>query len=188
MSYDEDNFADSFTAARFGLDVPARSVALTQVAQAARRLSDGTAARLTASQRISVGSLAAVLAEAANASARRPGEALRDRLVRERDSLEAGLAAVAVQLARRNEQIAHLDRYPAEDPFADATTLEFVKRFPNSDREYTYVARRIDGLWYLTGGRSPQAVDWPGLVEFMGLGVDQVFQLGGRGGRRKVLG
>lgn len=139
--------------------------------------------------RVSVASIAATLGQLAQNSARRaPGETLRDRLVRERDDLEAGLAVVARQLARRTEQIAHLDRYPAKDPFADGMTLEFIKTFPGGEREYTYVARRIEDVWYLTGERSPQGVDWPALVEFMGLGVAEVYQIGGRGGRHKVIG
>lgn len=115
-------------------------------------------------------------------------ERLRDRLKRERDELEAALAAVAQRMARRDEQLAHLARFPDEDPFEDGVILHFEKTFPGSDRSYSYVTHRVNGLYYLTGARSPQGVVWVELVDFMGLGVDEVYRVGVRGGRRKVIG
>lgn len=105
-------------------------------------------------------------------STRGRGESLRDQLVRERDELETALSVIAKKLTRRTEQISHLDRYPDVDPFEDGTILRFEKRFPNGEKTYSYVATRADGLWYLTGARSPQGTSWDEFVDFMGLGVD----------------
>lgn len=115
-------------------------------------------------------------------------ETLRERITRETAELEQACMLLAGQLARRAEQLEHLKRYPEDDPFEDGDVLSFVKTFPNSDQEYSYVAHRTQGLWYLTGRRSPQDISWSQLVDFMGLGVDVVWKLGGRGGRKRVIG
>jgi len=118
-------------------------------------------------------------------------ETLRERLTRERAELEKAITLLAGKLARRDEQLAHLGRFPVEDTFADGTTLQFQKSFPGTpDTTYSYAAHRVDGRWYLTGARSPQGLTWDALVSWMGLGVSEVYELGvtGRGGRRKVIG
>lgn len=118
----------------------------------------------------------------------RSTETLRERLRRERDEVESAILILAGQLTRRQNQLEHLERYPEEDPFTDGTKLEFEKTFPGSEQRYAYLALRAAGRWHLTGQRSPQNVTWEHLVEFMGLGVDEVFTLGPRGGRKKVIG
>jgi hypothetical protein len=118
----------------------------------------------------------------------KPRETLRERLVRERDELQEAVLLLSGQFTRRQRQLEHLDRYPDEDPFEDGTKLEFAKTFPTGDQEYVYLAIRAAGRWHLTGGRSPQNVTWSRFVDFMGLGVSEVFALGPRGGRKKVIG
>lgn len=115
-------------------------------------------------------------------------ENLRQRLTREKFELEEAVTQLAGQLARRTQQLEHLDRYPAADPFENGDVLQFDRKFPASDASYSYVAHKADERWYLTGGRSPQGVTWDELVSFMGLGVTEVWKLGGRGGRKKVIG
>lgn len=118
-------------------------------------------------------------------SARPP---LRDRLKAERDALEDALDVLAQRLARKSDQLAQLARWPDEDPFEDGDRLEFTKVFPNSDRAYTYLALKAGGFFYITGARSPQGVTWAEFVEWCGLGVETVWKIGGKGGRRKVIG
>jgi len=118
----------------------------------------------------------------------RPRESLRDRLRREHEELEQAIVMLAGQMVRRTNQLEHLERYPEQDPFPDGTRLEFTKRFPNSETEYSYLALRAGGRWHLTGARSPQNVTWDRLVNFMGLGVEEVWKIGPRGGRKKVIG
>ena len=122
-------------------------------------------------------------------------ETMRERLTRETRELEVAIAALANQLAKRTEQLEHLKRFPEQDPFEDGTALQFDKSFPGTpDDKYSYLANRVDGLWYLTGARSPQAITWDQFVSWMGLGVDTVWQLNyqsatGRNlGKRKVIG
>lgn len=115
-------------------------------------------------------------------------ENLRQRLTRERAELELAVAAIASQLARRTDQLAHLDRYPAADPFENGDILQFEKTFPSGDASYTYVAHKAGERWYLTGSRAPQGITWDELVSFMGLGVAEVWKVGGKGGRKKVIG
>ena len=115
-------------------------------------------------------------------------ESLREKLRREHDEAAEAVLILAGQVARRARQLEHLERYPADDPFRDGTKLEFEKRFPGSEQRYSYLALRAAGRWHITGARSPQNVTWFEFVDFMGLGVDEVFSIGTRGGRRKVLG
>jgi len=124
---------------------------------------------------------------------------LRERLRREKEELEIAVTQLTGKLAERTRQLEHLRRYPDDDPFADGAILRFEKKFPTGDTRYSYVAIRISGAWYLTGARSPQGIAWAWdeLVEFMGLGVDEVWQVNGikrtRNGNsqqveRKVIG
>jgi hypothetical protein len=115
-------------------------------------------------------------------------ETLRERLVRESRELETAVTALAGQLNRRTEQLEHLKRFPDEDPFDDGDVLSFDKKFPNGDQRYSYVAHRVDDLWYVTGKRSPQGIPWDALVDWMGLGVAEIFKLSPRGGATKVIG
>lgn len=117
--------------------------------------------------------LAAILPPAV--PAKQPG--LLERLEREAADLENSLASVSAQLAKRHAQIEELRRYPDEDPFADDTVLRFKKVFPGSDKQYPYIAHRTDGLWYVSGDRAPNGIEWLELVAFMGLGVTDVYKI-----------
>jgi hypothetical protein len=114
-------------------------------------------------------------------------ETLRERLARETEELENAASLIMRQLAKRTAQLEHLKRFPADDPCVDGDILQFVKKFPTGEQEYSYVAHRADGLWYLTGGRSPQGLTWDAFVNWMGLGVSEVFRLR-RGSPKKVIG
>lgn len=103
-------------------------------------------------------------------------ETLKERLKRETDELLAVASLIAEKLGRRAAQLEHLNRFPDEDPFKDGKVLKFEKSFPHSpDDKYPYVASKINGLWYTTGARSPQGVDWSAFVSWLGLGVDEMF-------------
>jgi hypothetical protein len=105
-------------------------------------------------------------------------ETLREKLERQREELVAAISVLSGQLAKRTAQVAELDRYPTEDPFKDGDSLEFKKWYPGSDQSYTFMALRADGLWYTTGSRGPQGVEWARLTEWMGLGVTDVYKIG----------
>jgi hypothetical protein len=140
--------------------------------------------------------MADLLAQSRRAHRRRPAveidgqlvrETLRERLRRESRELEEAVTALAAQLDRRTKQLAHLDRFPESDPFADGDVIAFERNFPHGDQRYSYAAQRADGLWYVTGAKSPNGVSWDKLVDWMGLGVEQVYKLSDKG-RRKVIG
>lgn len=103
-------------------------------------------------------------------------EMLRERLQRETDELVKTAAMITDQLSRRASQLEHLQRFPEEDPFKDGRVLRFEKTFPHSaQQKYSYTASKINSLWYVSGGRSPQGVSWDEFVNWMGLGVDEMF-------------
>lgn len=142
--------------------------------------------------KISWGELGEMVEPSRRASKPR-SERLRDRLKREHTELSSALAVIAAKLARREEQLAKLAKYPEDEPFTDGAILRFEKKFPNSPQRYSYIAMRADGAWYVTGGRSPQGITWEQLVDFMGLGVDEVYHVnaltaGGRQREQKVIG
>lgn len=115
-------------------------------------------------------------------------ETLKERLRRERDEAEAAIMALAGKLVDRDKQLKHLERFPDEDPFIDGEVLFFEKSFPNTpDQKYSYTAVRIAGHFHVSGARSPQNVTWAELVDWMGLGVDEVYRLG-ESGREKIIG
>lgn len=117
-------------------------------------------------------------------------ETLKQKLQREAKEAETAILALAGKLSRRQEQLKHLERFPDEDPFADGTTLIFQKGFPsNPDTKYAYSAVRADGLWYVTGNRSPQGITWDEFVNWMGLGVDEIYRVtAAKGSVKKVIG
>lgn len=117
-------------------------------------------------------------------------ETLRERFTREIAEADEAILALAGKRAERSRQLAHLKRFPDEDPFADGTTLIFQKGFPsNPDQKYSYSAVRADGLWYVTGSRSPQGYTWDQFVNWMGLGVDEVYRVTpAKGSVKKVIG
>lgn len=117
-------------------------------------------------------------------------ETLKERLTREAKEAEAAILTLAGKLTRRQAQLKHLERFPDKDPFADGTSLMFQKSFPsNPDVKYSYAAVRVDGLYYVTGGRAPQGFTWDEFVNWMGLGVDEVFRVTpAKGSVKKVIG
>jgi hypothetical protein len=135
-----------------------------------------------------IGDLAPAPESRRRAADRPAGETLRRRLRREHAELAEAILVLAGQLSRRERQLEHLGRYPVEDPFPEGTRLEFEKRFPDSDKRYVYLALKAGNRWHITGARSPQNVGWSKLVDFWGLGVDEVWKIGPRGGRKKVIG
>lgn len=117
-------------------------------------------------------------------------ETLKQKLQREAKEAETAILSLAGKLSRRQEQLKHLERFPDEDPFVDGTTLIFQKSFPsNPDQKYSYSAVRADGLWYVTGARSPQGLTWDAFISWMGLGVDEIFRVTpAKGSVKKVIG
>jgi hypothetical protein len=57
---------------------------------------------------------------------------------------------------------------PQTDVFDEGTVLTWGKLRDNMVA-YQYAAIKADGTWYVTGGRSPQTLFWPQLVEFIGV-------------------
>ena len=115
-------------------------------------------------------------------------ETLRQKLTRELTELETAIVALATQRAHREAQLEKLKIFPNEDPFTDGTILMFEKNFPsNPDAKYTFSAVRAGGLWHVTGNRSPNEATWEHLVNWMGLGVDEVWKVD-QNGRTKVIG
>ena len=103
---------------------------------------------------------------------------LLERLEQEAADLENSLASVSAQLAKRQAQIEELRRYPEDDPFANDTVLRFKKVFPSDlDKKYTYTASKVEGLWYVTGAKSPDGVEWDELVSWLGLGVTDITKI-----------
>lgn len=56
-------------------------------------------------------------------------------------------------------------RFPAEPP--EGTVLKWVKTLGSRKQEYTYVALRAGGRWYLTG-KTSVGITWVELVEQIG--------------------
>jgi hypothetical protein len=74
-------------------------------------------------------------------------------------------------LARRIRQIeqelAALDQFPDQDPHEDGTILRVVTSETAATHAYTYIATRINGLWYTTGRTGPYKASWAKLVEWL---------------------
>lgn len=102
-------------------------------------------------------------------------ETLRQRINRERQELTDAITAIAAQLSRRTSQLTQLDAFPADDPCENGDTLRFEMTFPSSpDKAYSYAAIRIEGMFYVSGARSPQGVTWSEFVDWCGLGVRSI--------------
>lgn len=115
-------------------------------------------------------------------------ETLREKLTRENQELGIAIVALVNQQAHRQAQLEKLKMFPEMDPFENGTFLTFEKNFPsNPDQRYSFMAHRAGGLWYVTGRRSPQGVTWEHFMNWMGLGVDEVFKMDDNG-RTKVIG
>lgn len=104
-------------------------------------------------------------------------ENLRQRLEREKQELEVALQEIASRLARHTSHLRELDKYPDADPFENGAILRFEKRFPRSEQTYTYVALKKDDAWWVTGSRAPQGITWDEFVDFMGIGVKEVYHV-----------
>jgi hypothetical protein len=103
---------------------------------------------------------------------------LLERLEKEASDLENSLASVSAQLAKRQAQIEELRRYPEDDPYADDTVLRFKKVFPGDPNKlYQYTASKVEGLWYVTGAKSPDGVEWADLISWLGLGVTDITKI-----------
>lgn len=55
-------------------------------------------------------------------------------------------------------------------PEPEEAVVSFTKRFGDEGPAYSYAALRIDGLWYLTGRRSPGPMEWLDMVAWIGDG------------------
>jgi hypothetical protein len=76
-----------------------------------------------------------------------------DRLRRQRDRLE----------------------YLGEDNFEEGAVIQFDKKFQNGQTEYSYVAVKAAGLWWLSG-RETYGMSWESLCEmYLSRGVDKVW-------------
>lgn len=104
-------------------------------------------------------------------------ETLRQRLAREAVELEEAIVALSGKLADRRRQLKSLERFPeTDDELPDGTVITFTKSFPNSpDKHYQYSAVRTNARWSVTGKRAPQNVTWDKLIDWMGLGVDDIY-------------
>jgi hypothetical protein len=71
----------------------------------------------------------------------------------------------------------HGPKYPDTDPFEDGAVLRFEKTFPGNEKSYTYVAHRVNGRWYVSGLQTPQGISWDKFVDFMGIGVKEVWRI-----------
>lgn len=78
---------------------------------------------------------------------------------RTRDRAEARLALIM-----------SLPDEPTTDDPDGALVLWFTRRFRHGGTQYTYAAVKAgDGLWYLTGGTSPQGLTWDRLSQWLWL-------------------
>lgn len=102
-------------------------------------------------------------------------ETLRQRIDREVEELTLAVAELASQLSKRTKQLEQLKMFPEKDPFVDGDVITFHKKFPNGEKLFSYAAQRTDGLWYITGNRSPQGITWDKFVNWMGLGVSGIY-------------
>lgn len=67
------------------------------------------------------------------------------------------------QIDHLYEEIRKLDAYP-EDDLPDGSIISFDKTFGLHINVYNYAAIKVEGLWYLTGTKSPKAYTWDELV------------------------
>jgi len=61
---------------------------------------------------------------------------------------------------------------PQSDVFPDGSILTFEKQFvvaPMTSTAYKYVALKENGLWFVTGSKSPNGIFWGALVTFIGV-------------------
>lgn len=119
-------------------------------------------------------------------------ETLREKLLRETSAIEETILMLSGKLSDRHAQLRKLSMFPIEDLFSEDApqpVISFEKHFPHDpDRIYSYGAMRADGLWYVTGSRSPNGVTWAELIDWMGLGVDEVYHENHPDGRIKIIG
>lgn len=97
-------------------------------------------------------------------------------------------AVIAAQMKRLEREMAVLDRFPEVDPFVVGDVLKFERVFggtwdalkdSDSITKFVYVAIKTENGWYLTGSnpRTPQAMNWASLVEWLGDHVGEIVVL-----------
>lgn len=110
---------------------------------------------------------------------------LKERKLKELNGLLAAAQLLEERITKVTLQVETLTRFPEEDPYPDGVTLEFTRNFPNGKKTYDYAARRIQGLWYCTGTKSPQAATWNEFINWLGLGLVGELEVVKRPARRK---
>ena len=70
------------------------------------------------------------------------------------------------ELVRIEQQVDVIEKLGEEDEWADDTVLSFHKKFPSSGQEYTYVAYKVNGLWYLSGTHGAK-LSWRQMINFI---------------------
>src|SRR6266511_3078812 len=85
-------------------------------------------------------------------------------LVSKKTQLERRIDLAELSATRALEELEELERYDADD-WPNDTVLAFTYCYPNSENEYSYLAYKIKGLWYLSGRRGDH-MTWDELVDF----------------------
>jgi hypothetical protein len=84
------------------------------------------------------------------------------RWLTERSSLRASLSRLEAELKRAQR--------PSEPPHTTAglsTVVTFSKVYQQGYKTYQFAAVVGDGLWWLSGARSPQGLRWDSLLDFV---------------------
>lgn len=101
---------------------------------------------------------------------------IQEEKVSTKDQLLAQARATEQALARLQDKIAVLSRFPDEDPCSDGDVIYFEKKFRGTASKYKYVGIKIGIEYHLSGRRQAERTyTWDALVEFMGDGVDQLW-------------
>lgn len=97
------------------------------------------------------------------------------RLTRSLANLKSARNDEKVRIAASRKRIAELESWLAEraktqvlpEPDDVTNIISFRKQFDRFGTVYAYAAIRTNGLWYLTGAKSPQGITWTALSEFI---------------------
>lgn len=74
--------------------------------------------------------------------------------------------AIRSQLRQLQDELAYVEKFPADDPLEDGEALQVSLRYSPNGRSYTFVMLRIDGRYYATtGARSRVSVSWQDFVD-----------------------
>jgi hypothetical protein len=74
--------------------------------------------------------------------------------------------AAEIELARKRRELDRLESLPDFGSLADGTVVALTVTYGRS-RPYVVVGYKVNGLWYLTGERSPNGVDSEGLASWL---------------------